>query len=234
MSRSTWVHSERLERPGGIGACWQAWRHPGAGRLRRAGHRGQDRAAALCARAAHPLLWPVPGDAGDVHRVCAQRPRPGGGQQHGVQPQDAGPGHQPDARSAGDRGHGRHDAAGLVAVRVAARQPGGRSVRAGDGRAKSATATAGSSTTATAPAAEGGRAWSSAASRPTAGWWRSPSWPATCIRGCWARSSTRSFARARTGRIRCSGRFWRRPAQTAGTRTLTLPLEGPVTTGDSI
>ena len=42
-------------------------------------------------------------------------------QQHRVRPQDALPGHRPDARSAGDRGHGRHDAAGAVAVRACSR-----------------------------------------------------------------------------------------------------------------
>ena len=131
-----WVHSERLERARRDRGAGRRGRHPGAGRLRRAGHRGEDQRGPLRARAPYPLLWSVPGDAGDVHRVCAQRARPGGGEQHRVQPQDAGSGHQPDAGSAGDRGHGRHDAAGVVGVRVAGWQPGGRCVYAGSGRAR--------------------------------------------------------------------------------------------------
>ena len=70
-----WVHSERLERPGGIERAGRRRRHPGAGRLRRARHRGQDQRGPLRARAPHPLLRPVPGHAGDVHRVRAQRAR---------------------------------------------------------------------------------------------------------------------------------------------------------------
>ena len=62
--------------------------------------------------------------------------------------------------------------------------------------------------------------WLSAGSRPTAGWSRSSSCATTP--GCSARSSTRSFCRARTGRIRCSAiQVVRRRTRSAGRSTPT-------------
>ena len=42
-----WVHSERLERARGDRGAGRRGRHPGAGRLRRAGHRGEDQRGPL-------------------------------------------------------------------------------------------------------------------------------------------------------------------------------------------
>ena len=74
----------------------------------------------------------------------------------------------------GHRGHGRHHAPGRLSLPAGAGHQGRRRLRPGRGRT-SATATASSSTTPIASLWPR-RGWSSAASRPTARWWRSASW----------------------------------------------------------
>ena len=74
-----WVHSERLERPGGIEALVSAGGILVPGGFGERGIEGKINAARYAVSTAS-RLWPVPGDAGDVHRVCAQRARPDGGQ----------------------------------------------------------------------------------------------------------------------------------------------------------
>ena len=64
-------------------------RHRDPRRLRRAGHRGQDRRRRLRPRERHPLPRPVPRPAGDDHRVRPQRARPRGRQLQRVRPDDA-------------------------------------------------------------------------------------------------------------------------------------------------
>ena len=62
-----WVHSERLERPGGIEALTGAGGILVPGGFGERGIEGKINAARYAPRAPYPLLWPVPGNAGDVH-----------------------------------------------------------------------------------------------------------------------------------------------------------------------
>ena len=102
-----WVDAED-RRPRGAPRARR--RHPGAGRLRRAGHRGQDHRHAVRprARGAVPRHLPRHADRGD--RVRAPRLRDGRRQLERVRPRDALPGHRPAARAARDRGARRHHA----------------------------------------------------------------------------------------------------------------------------
>ena len=76
-------------------------RDPGAGRLRRTRHRGQDPGGALRARAAHSLPGHLPRHAAGDHRVCAPRARAGRRAQHRVQSRHQHPVIAPDHRVAG-------------------------------------------------------------------------------------------------------------------------------------
>ena len=67
--------------PSGVGR-----RHPGPGRLRRPGHRGQDHVGVLRAREQGALPGPVPGSAGGGGRVRPPRGRHAGGELVGVRP----------------------------------------------------------------------------------------------------------------------------------------------------
>ena len=81
----------------------QHGRDPGAGRLRRPRHRGQDPGDPLCARESHSLPRHLPGDAARDHRICAQRARAEGRQQHGIRSRHASSGDRADHRMAGSR-----------------------------------------------------------------------------------------------------------------------------------
>ena len=88
-SRSRWVQAEEVEGLLVAGRLRDPRRHRHPGRLRRTGHRGQDRGCGLCPREPDPLPRPVLGHAGDDHRVRPQRPRAGRRQLHRVRRVDA-------------------------------------------------------------------------------------------------------------------------------------------------
>ena len=94
------------------GAPRRGRRHPGAGRLRRARHRGQDRGRPLRPRARRAVPRDLPRHADRRDRVGPPRVRHGRRQLERVRPRDAVPGHRPPPRAAADRGAGRHDAPG--------------------------------------------------------------------------------------------------------------------------
>ena len=170
------------------------------------GIEGKVAAAQVRPREPHPLFRAVPGHAGHVHRVRPQRAPPARRQLDRVQPEDARPDHLAHGRPAGHRGHGRHDAAGPVAVPAPAGQPRGRCVRARGPGARAASPPLGVQQP-VSHARDGQGPELHRRSRPTAGWSRLPSWTARCTRGCWACSSTRSSCPGRTGRIRYSRPF---------------------------
>ena len=71
-----WIQAEEVEGLLAAGPAARPRRHRDPRRLRRAGHRGQDRRRRLRPRARHPVPRPVPRPAGDDHRVRPQRARP--------------------------------------------------------------------------------------------------------------------------------------------------------------
>ena len=127
-----WVDAERIEREGLAGTRGRARRHPGAGRLRRPRHRGQDPGHPLRARAARAVLRHLPRHAVRGHRVRAARVRPRGRQLHRVRRRRRA---QRDRSrcpsSVGHPGQGRHHAArrSTRAARARARSPRGSTGR---------------------------------------------------------------------------------------------------------
>ncbi len=71
-----YVDSEEIEQHG-TGALAQVRRDPGAGRLRQARRRRQDRGGPLCARKQDSLPRHLPGHAGRADRIRAQQGGPG-------------------------------------------------------------------------------------------------------------------------------------------------------------
>ena len=105
-----WIQAEEVEGLLAEGRLQGPRRHRHPRRVRRAGHRGQDRRGRLRPRARHPLPRAVPRPAGDGDRVRPQRGRPGRGQLPRVRLGDAAPGHRPHGRAARRGRHGRHHA----------------------------------------------------------------------------------------------------------------------------
>ena len=97
-----YFESQDIERTGTRGAR-QHGCDPGAGRLRRPRHRGQDPGDPLCAREPHSLSRHLSRDAARDHRIRAQRARPEGREQHRVRPRHASSGDRADHRMAGPR-----------------------------------------------------------------------------------------------------------------------------------
>ena len=91
--RLEWIEAQDLEAPGFAEALEGYGRPAGAGRLRQARDRGHAERHPLRARDRDALLRHLPGDADRVHRVCAQRVRPGAGQQRRIRPANPPPGH---------------------------------------------------------------------------------------------------------------------------------------------
>ena len=195
----------------------RGWRHPGARRLRRARHRGQDPGRPLRPREPGALPGPVPRHADRHDRVRAQRPEAGQGPLDGVRPEHAAPGHRHARRADQGDQERRHDAARRAALPVGRGHARRRSSTALSW-STSATAIATSSTTPTASASRR-RTLSSAGRRPTASWWRSSSCPST--RSSSAASSIPSSAASRTSRTRSSRASSPPPTQ----RTHQKPLE---------
>jgi CTP synthase len=158
-----YVDSEEIERDG-TGCLGEHGRGPGARRLRRARHRGQDRRGALRPRAAHPYLGICLGmqvAVIDYARNVAGLARRA---QHRVRPRHAAPGHRADHRVA-DRGRsprdprrrrrqGRQHAPRRAELPARAGQPGAARSTAAT-RSASGIGTATNSTTATAIRHEG-------------------------------------------------------------------------------
>ncbi len=79
-----WVNSEDIERADDAGAARERLRDRRAGRVRLPRHRGQDPGRPIRPREQRAVPGPMPGHAGDVHRIrppCAQQP---GAEQHRV------------------------------------------------------------------------------------------------------------------------------------------------------
>ena len=66
------VDAEEIERERRGQDAQGPGRHPGAGRIRRARHRGQNPGGPIRPREPHPLPGPVPGHADRHHRIRAQ------------------------------------------------------------------------------------------------------------------------------------------------------------------
>ena len=81
-----WIQAEEVEGLLAAGRLARPRRHRDPRRLRRAGHRGQDRRGRLRPRERHPVPRAVPRPAGDDHRVRPQRARPGRRQLQRVRP----------------------------------------------------------------------------------------------------------------------------------------------------
>ena len=173
-----WVHSSDLEKDRGWEVVQAGGWHPGAGRFWQPRHRRQDQSHPLCPREQGALPGAVPGDAADGGRVCPPPARQRRAELHRVRPLHPLSGDRPDARPALHRRHGRHHAPGPVPLPAAARHAAPR---------KPMAEAAGAGTPPPPLRAEqrlprhaaARAAWSSPASRPMAGWWRSPSWPTT-------------------------------------------------------
>ncbi len=153
-----YIESTDIERDG-VGCAGRHGRDPGARRLRRARHRGQDPGGALRARAAHSLPRHLPRHAAGDHRIRAPRARPGRRAQHRVQPRHAASGDRADHRVAGPGarraaarralGARRHACASARRRCALQRRHARRARSTGATRSWSATATATSSTTTT-------------------------------------------------------------------------------------
>jgi len=92
----------------------------GAGRVRRAGHRGQSRRRPLCTRTRHPLFRHLLGHAVRRGRVRSQHRRIGAGQLHRVRQGHAEPGHLPAGRAEDDTDKGGTMRLGAQSTRLVA------------------------------------------------------------------------------------------------------------------
>ena len=152
------LHRLRAHRAGRRRLPARQGRRAGAGRLRQARRRRQDRGDPLRAREQGPVPGHLPRPAARGDRVRAPSRRTGRRAQHRVRPEHAAPGDRIDPRVARPRWtprgaqrplrSGRHHAAGRPGMRAPSRQPRAADLRPGEGRS-SGTATATRSTTAT-------------------------------------------------------------------------------------
>ena len=195
-----WIQAEDVEGLLAEGRLARPRRHRDPRGVRRAGHRGQDRRGQLRPREPHAVPRHLPRDAGDVHRVRAQRRRARGSQLERVRRHVPAPGHRPHGLAARGRRHGRHDAARRVLRGAAARFEGDGRVRRADRlRAPSASLRV----QPRVPHAHGrGGPRSARARRPTAGSSSSSSSPT--IRGGSARRPIPSSRAGPIVPVRCS------------------------------
>ena len=148
-----WIPAEEVEGLLDVGTAGRPGGRGHTRRLRRAGHRGQDRRGRLHPGARDSLPGVVSGDAGHDRRDGPQRTRAPAGALHRVRPPHAASRHLPHGGAAADHAQGRHDAARLVRGPAACREPGWRRSTAARS-SPSATGTATSSTPTTGSALE--------------------------------------------------------------------------------
>ncbi len=117
------IAAEEIESGKALDKLKQMNGHPGAGRLRQARHRGQDRGHPLRARKRAALLRHLPGPPVRGHRIRTQRVRPQGRSLHGDGRQDAPPRGMPDGGAGKGGGPGRHHAPGRLALHPHQGQP---------------------------------------------------------------------------------------------------------------
>ncbi len=153
-----YIDAEELEAGGWPRELLRGRRHPGADRLRRARHRGQDPRDPLRPRAQGAVLRHLPRHAVHGDRVRAQRLRHRGRHLDRVRSRDRAAGDLQAARPARRRGDGRHDAPRRLPLPPARRDAGAPHLRR---RRRSASATA----TATRSTRSTWRPWTSTA------WW---------------------------------------------------------------
>ena len=193
----------RGNRGAGLGAATRRIRwHPGARRLRQAGHRWHAQRHPLRARAQGSLFRHLPGDADAGDRIRAQRGGPGRRRFHGVQSGHAASRDFQAARIEGRGRTGRHHASGKLGLPLERRQLRAEGLRrARDSASGTATATNSIASTKSSCAP---RACASPAKRPMARTSRSARSPD--IRGSSGASSIPSSSRSPWSRTRFSRR----------------------------
>ena len=116
-----WINSEELERGRGLGRSWSRWMASSCrAALATAASRARSLGRALGAGEQGALPGSVPGHAGDGHRVGPSRRWAATSPTAPSSTPTPASRDRPDARSAGHRGHGWHDAAGDVSLPVGA------------------------------------------------------------------------------------------------------------------
>ncbi len=197
------------DRTGGRRAAAVRLRRPArAGRLWRAGNRGQGGGDSLRPRTRDPVFRDLPGPALRGDRICPQRHRAGRRAFDGIQQGHAAPGDLPARRTKDDHRQGRHDAFGRSPGSSDGRQQGGRRLRTADHfRAAPSPLRI---QQLVSPAVHRQRHGRGRHESGRGAWWRSSSWKT--IPGSWPCSFIPSSSRSPPSRIRYSPASSPRPS----------------------